>query len=192
MFSFKVILPLVVALNFAHGSASAGARKFQFGDNVLAPIAHTIFCTNYPLDCSRSNGALFYFTVDPEVLYTQLLAVNRVVNLAIQPAPPKANGLGGWALFPRQGSCTDYAVSKRHELLKRGWPSSALRLAEILIPRTGEHHLVLVATIRGNSFVLDNLKYDPVPLPLTNPSEYQWIRIESAQDPGYWISMAQK
>jgi predicted transglutaminase-like cysteine proteinase len=190
MFKPRVIVSLVVALNFAHGNASAGSREVHFGDNVLAPIAHTVFCTNYPLDCSKSNGALFYFTVDPEVLYRQLRAVNREVNIAIQPAPEKADGLRQWTLFPEQGNCTDYAVSKRHELLKRGWPSSALRLAEIIIMQTGEHHLVLVANIRGNSFILDNLKHEPVAL--TDPSEYQWVRIESSEEPGYWISMAQQ
>jgi predicted transglutaminase-like cysteine proteinase len=190
MFGPRVMVPLLVALNFAPGNASAGSSQFYLGGNVLAPVAHTIFCSKYPRECSKSGAALSYFTVDPEVLYRQLDAVNRDVNAAIQPAPAKANRLQGWALFPQKGNCNDYVVSKRHELLQRGWPSSALQLAEIIIPKTGEHHLVLVASARGYSFVLDNLKFNPVPL--TDSIGYRWVRIESSLDPGYWISMAQK
>jgi predicted transglutaminase-like cysteine proteinase len=190
MFGPRVIVSLVVALNFAPGNASAGSSKFYLGSKVLAPVAHTIFCVNYPRECSTSHGSLSFFTVDPQVLYRELDAVNREVNAAIKPAPEKSGKLGGWTLFPPEGNCNDYVVSKRHELLQRGWPSSALQLAEIIVPKTGDHHLVLVASARGNIFVLDNLKFNAVPL--TDSIEYQWIRIESSQDPGYWISMAQK
>jgi predicted transglutaminase-like cysteine proteinase len=189
MFSPRVTAALVVALNFASGNASAGSSQFYLGDNVLAPVAHTIFCTKYPRDCSRSGASLTYFTVDPVDLYRQLDAVNREVNAAIEPAPANADKSRGWELFPSQGDCNDYVVSKRHELLKRGWPSSALQLAEIIIPETGEHHLVLVANARGNSFILDNLKFTPVPL--AESFDYHWVRIESSLDPGFWISMAQ-
>jgi predicted transglutaminase-like cysteine proteinase len=190
MFGPRVMVPLVVALNLAPGNVSAGSNQFYLGSNVLAPVAHTVFCTKYPRECSKSEAALWYFTVDPEILYRQLDAVNREVNAAIQPAPATADKLHGWALFPQKGNCNDYVVSKRHELLKRGWPSSALQLAEIIIPKTGEHHMVLVANARGNSFILDNLKFNPVPL--TDSTGYRWVRIESSQDPGYWISMAQR
>jgi predicted transglutaminase-like cysteine proteinase len=190
MFGPRVIVSLVAALDFASANAFAGSSQLYLGDNVLAPVAHTIFCMNYPSECSRSQGSLSFFSVDPEVLYGELDAVNRQVNAAIEPVPKESDKLGGWKLFPPRGNCNDYVVSKRHELIQRGWPSSALQLAEIIIPKTGDHHLVLVASARGNIFVLDNLKFNPVLL--TDSIEYRWIRIESSQDPGYWISMAQK
>ncbi|WP_240543982.1 transglutaminase-like cysteine peptidase [Bradyrhizobium canariense] len=52
-------------------------------------------------------------------------------------------------MFPSAGNCGDYAVTKRHLLLRLGWPSSSLLLGEVTIRTTGEHHLVLL--------VLDNL-----------------------------------
>jgi predicted transglutaminase-like cysteine proteinase len=185
----RVIVRLVVALSFAPGIASAESSQLYLGDNVLAPIAHTIFCKNYPRECSNAKAATSFFTVDARILYSELDSVNREVNAAIQPAPADAIKFRQWTLFPPTGTCNDYVVSKRHELLRRGWPSSALQLAEIIIPKTGEHHLVLVANARGNTFILDNLKFSPVPL--MDSSEYQWVRIESSQDPGHWISMAQ-
>jgi predicted transglutaminase-like cysteine proteinase len=181
---------LVAALNFAHGGAWAGSSQFYLGDNVLAPIAHTIFCMNYPPECSRSEGSLLFFTADPKVLYGELDAVNREVNAAIKPVSEKSDRSRGWTLFPPMGNCNDYVVSKRHELLQRGWPSSALQLAEIALPKTGVHHLVLVVNARGNIFVLDNLKFNPVPL--TESIDYQWVRIESSRDPAYWVSMSLK
>jgi predicted transglutaminase-like cysteine proteinase len=187
MFGIRMIIALVTALFLANGSASAGSSQIYLGDNVLAPIAHTVFCMNYPRDCSKSKGSLIFFTVDPKVLYDQLDAVNREVNASIKPTPDKSRE---WTLFPSTGNCNDYVVSKRHELLQRGWPSSALQLAEIILPKTGDHHLVLVANARGNIFVLDNLRFSPVPL--ADLIGYRWVRIESSQDPAYWISMALK
>ena len=179
----RVILSIAVVLSFLPRNGVAGLSELYLGENVLAPIAHTIFCMNYPRECSKSEAAQSFFTVDPDVLYSTLDSVNREVNAAIQPAPAD-DKLREWRLFPSTGYCNDYVVSKRHELLQRGWPSSALQLAEIILP-TGEHHLVLVANARGNLFILDNLKFNPVPL--TASTEYHWVKIESSQDPGYWI-----
>ena len=190
MLGLRVIVPLVAALNLENENASAGPNQFYLGENVLAPVAHTVFCMNYPRECSRSEGSRSFFTVDSQVLYDELDAVNREVNAAIKPAPDKSDTARGWTLFPSKGDCNDYVVSKRHELLQRGWPSSALQLAETILPKTGDHHLVLVANVRGKMFVLDNLQFTPVPL--TASIDYRWIRIESSQDPAYWISMALK
>src|ERR1700709_1922487 len=122
MLGARVIVRLVVALSFAPGIASAEPNQLYLGDNVLAPIAHTIFCTNYPPECSNAKAATSFFTVDLKILYSQLDSVNREVNAAIQPAPESANKFRQWALFPPTGTCNDYVVSKRHELLRRGWP----------------------------------------------------------------------
>jgi predicted transglutaminase-like cysteine proteinase len=178
-----VILSIAAVLSFLPRNGVAGPSELYLGENVLAPIAHTIFCTTYPRECSKSEAAPSFFTVDPDVLYSTLDSVNREVNAAIRPAPAD-DKLREWTLFPSTGHCNDYVVSKRHELLKRGWPSSALQLAEIIL-KTGDHHLILVANARGNLFILDNLKFNPVPL--TDSTEYHWVKIESSQDPGYWI-----
>jgi predicted transglutaminase-like cysteine proteinase len=47
-------------------------------------------------------------------------------------------------------------VSKRHELLRRGWPARTLLLSEVVVS-SGEHHLVLVIRTRNGDLVLDNL-----------------------------------
>jgi predicted transglutaminase-like cysteine proteinase len=44
---------------------------------------------------------------------------------------------------PSSGDCNDYAVTRRHDLIARGWPARSLLLAEV-ITSWGEHHLVVV------------------------------------------------
>jgi predicted transglutaminase-like cysteine proteinase len=75
----------------------------------------------------------------------------------------------------RRWRATATTMPSRHDLLQMGWPSSSLRLAEVTL-NTGEHHLILVADIEGEPFILDNLDPDVLSLALTQ-SGYYWNRI---------------
>lgn len=185
MRSSTVIAAIVTLLSSTPRDVTAGPYELYIGKNVLAPVGHTVFCANYPHDCSRWQGTLSFFTAGAAALYAELYAVNREVNDAIQPALKKQRRetTRGWTLFPALGNCNDYAVSKRHRLLLKGWPSSALQLAEVVLP-SGEHHLVLLADAMGAIFVLDNLA--PEPVPLADVILYRWVRIESPDQPQYW------
>ena len=179
---------MLALISLAPRSAVARAVEFVFRENTLPPIAHTIFCNNYPHECSRSKASSSFLTSNPRLLYAELDLVNRQVNAAIRPEAAKARGAFGniWLLFPSAGNCNDYVVSKRHELMARGWPSSALLLAEVALS-SGEHHLVLVVDAGHETYVLDNLK--PNIVRLSNAADYRWIRIESPQVPKNWARM---
>lgn len=170
------------------GAVLADVRALRFREATLAPMGHTIFCQAHPLECSEAPGDTSFFTATSRDLYRVLDIVNRQVNATITSIPASSMSFKDdrWLLLPLFGNCKDFAVSKRHQLLRLGWPSSALLLAEVTL-RTGEHHLVLVATARGESFVLDNLT--PYIVPLISASEYQWNRIESPENPRSWISI---
>ncbi len=192
MRSSRLIAAVVTLLSSTPRDVTAGPNELYVGKNVLAPVGHTVFCANYPRDCVRWQGDLSFFTAAPVDLYTDLYVVNREVNGAIQPVSRTTKQQGpsrSWTLFPSIGYCNDYAVSKRHKLLLKGWPSSALQLAEVALA-TGEHHLVLVAAAMGAIFVLDNLA--PEPVPLADVTLYRWVRIESPDQPGYWSSVSFK
>jgi predicted transglutaminase-like cysteine proteinase len=193
MQSSRVIAAIVTLLSFTPRDVTAGPEDLYIGKNVLAPVAHTVFCVNYPRECIRWQGALSFFIADPVALYAELSTINREVNGAIQPASrttrQQRQTSRGWTLFPSIGDCNDYAVSKRHRLLLEGWPSSALQLAEVVIA-TGEHHLVLVAEAKEAIFVLDNLAAEPTPL--ADIVMYRWVRIESPYQPEYWSSISFK
>jgi predicted transglutaminase-like cysteine proteinase len=112
--------------------------------------------------------------------------VNRDVNRAIRPQE-NLNGVMAeeWLVAPREGDCNDYAVTKRHELLKRGLPSSALRLSVTRTAAGVGHLVLLVATTKGD-FVMDSLADAIQPWQTT---DYRWLKIQSARDPNYWVEI---
>jgi predicted transglutaminase-like cysteine proteinase len=174
-----------IALNVLICVASQSADSEPSNDNVLPPLGHTYFCLRYPHDCERtaSTGALHASTGER---WHKLNIVNTSINTAIAPKPEDPREINtNWLIAPREGDCGDYAVTKRHELLGAGWPSSALLLAEVTLISTGEHHLVLVVRDANADWVLDNLKPVIVRLAATR-NEYAWNRIESADNPKYW------
>lgn len=181
-------ITIVILLLLLHDVAFA-RMQLSLRESALPPVAHTLFCISYPGECAEAAGTASFLSAPVQALYTSLEAVNRDVNAAIRPVHAKERNIVAdrWLLSPLSGNCNDYAVSKRHELLRLGWPSWALLLAEVVVA-TGEHHLVLVANAGGESFVLDNLKETVVPLAAA--VDYHWIRIESPDDPRFWIAFS--
>jgi predicted transglutaminase-like cysteine proteinase len=171
-------------------SADSSTLNALLFENSLPPIGHTLFCQNYPGECAYRRPAPRFLSESSKALYYDLEQIHRRINTSIRPNPVKAGKLDPterWNVSPISGNCNDFAVSKRHELLQRGWPSSALLLAEVTLD-TGEHHLILVVNLHGDSYVLDNL--EPNPVPLLQTTRYRWKRIESAEDPRLWLNMA--
>jgi predicted transglutaminase-like cysteine proteinase len=159
---------------------------YFYADPSLPPIGHSRFCLRYPDDCAvhgidfrRRNIAL---TRERQI---ELDTVNREVNRGIIPQLSADNeATEEWLLSPPVGDCKDYAITKRHELLSRGWPSRALLLSEV-ITLSGEHHLVLVVRFKNVDLVLDNLNTHIRSVPETY-RQYRWVRIETPQNPRFW------
>ncbi len=109
-----------------------------------------------------------------------------MVNFGIAPKDPVASRRDTeWQIFPYEGNCGDYGVTKRHLLLRSGWPSSALLLSEVIIRATGEHHLVLLVREGRAVLVLDNLS--PVVASLVDALDrFRIVRAESGTDPQRW------
>jgi predicted transglutaminase-like cysteine proteinase len=155
----------------------------------LAPMAFTKFCFRYPTECETTAGSFAIFSATPIVLtqerHAQLAAVNSAVNRDIAPrAASTSPAHENWLIKPNAGDCNDYAVTKRHELLAKGWPSRALLLTEVALP-TGEHHLVLVVRTNEGDLVLDNLKPDLRSV-AKDGRKYKWMRMETALNPNNW------
>lgn len=192
------VLVVVVAM-VAGGAAWAGAGRLvpstnsraavghiKLGRPTLPPLTYTMFCLRYTAECRSRRG----FRGGPVRLtnerWTDLLEVNRVVNLAIVPAPNNL-GLAGeaWIIHPDRGDCNDYAVSKRHELLRRGWPPRALLLSEVIVS-SGEHHLVLLVRTRSSDLVLDNLASE---IKLWSRAPYRWVRVQMPNTSQVWATI---
>lgn len=157
--------------------------RIELGRPTLPPLAYTMFCLRNEAECRSRRD----FRGGPVRLTDQrwadLSEVNRVVNLAIVPAPNNL-GLAGeeWSINPDRGDCNDYAVSKRHELLRRGWPPRALLLSEVIVS-SGEHHLVLLVRTRSGDVVLDNLASE---IKLWSRAPYRWVRVQMPNSNGLW------
>ncbi|MDA9508710.1 hypothetical protein XI09_29545 [Bradyrhizobium sp. CCBAU 11386] len=164
-------------------------QRIKFEAPALAPMAHTIFCLRYEDECRARllfRGGPILLT---EARWADLKDVNLAVNRAIIPERNEL-GLAGetWLIDPERGDCNDYAVTKRHRLLKRGWPARTLLLGEVVIP-SGEHHLVLLVRTKSGDLVLDNLTPQIRPW---SRAPYRWVRIQSPGNPRYWTTVAQR
>jgi predicted transglutaminase-like cysteine proteinase len=164
-------------------------QRIKFEGPVLPPMAHVKFCMSYPSDC-RSSRMLFRgggvkLTMER---YAELIEVNAEVNRSIEPM---RNWRGvtaeEWIISPAFGDCNDYAVTKRHELMARGWPTRVLLLAEV-VTGWGEHHLVLVVRTRSGDLVVDNLSGNVRPWSKTT---YKWVRMQSPENANFWSKVAE-
>jgi predicted transglutaminase-like cysteine proteinase len=172
----------------AAGSATAlfvisGYSQLSLTTPALPPIGHTWFCVQYPDDC-KVHGVDFRhrnIRLTPQ-RWRELNAIIGEVNHAIFPEKTIGYGTTDWIIAPFSGDCKSFAVTKRHQLLTRGWPSRALLLAEVALP-TGEDHLILVVRMADIDLVLDNL--DPYITTATQAYRH-WVRIETPQNPKLW------
>ena len=156
MRSISILAAMAIAGTMAGSqSASAGLlgmpmglqsaiQHIKFEAPTLPPMAYTMFCLHYQDECRAKplfRGGPVRLT---EERWADLKQVNQTVNRNII-AERNERGLAEetWLINPDRGDCNDYAVSKRHELLSRGWPARTLLLSEVVV-NSGEHHLVLV------------------------------------------------
>jgi predicted transglutaminase-like cysteine proteinase len=162
-------------------------ERIKFEASVLPPMSHSLFCVRYPQDCEVKKMAFrgHKFELTPQ-RWADLMEVNAGVNRGIAPER-NLLGLAGekWLISPARGDCNDYAVTKRHDLLARGWPSRALLLAEVVVP-DGEHHLVVVIRSAQGDFVLDNLTGAIKPW---SKAPYRWVRVQTPSNPKWWAAI---
>ncbi|PSO25954.1 transglutaminase-like cysteine peptidase [Bradyrhizobium sp. MOS002] len=165
-------------------------KRISLGNYTLPPIAFTQFCLRYADQCRTEHvlfrGGRVRLT---EQRWDDLQEINKAVNSAIVPEA-NTEGVAGekWLIRPTSGDCNDYAVTKRAELLKRGWPARALLLSEV-VTTWGEHHLVLVVRASTADLVLDNLT--PQIRPWTR-APYRWVRMQTSKNPNYWASLGSR
>jgi len=88
----------------------------------------------------------------------------------------------------RRGDCDDYVLSKRKELLKRGFPNSALYVTLVKVDELQEEmHMILIVKLGNKKYILDNInknivesKYTSyIPLFHLNPLDGKWYNINS-------------
>jgi predicted transglutaminase-like cysteine proteinase len=168
----------------------AMVKRISFSDYTLAPMAYTQFCIRYADQCREPK---VQFRPGPVHLtaerWDDLTEVNKSVNGSITPEP-NTEGLAAekWLINPMNGDCNDYAVTKRAELLARGWPSRALLLSEV-VTSWGEHHLIVVVRTSAGDLLLDNLTPQIRPW---SRAPYRWVRMQTPKNPNFWATLDQR
>jgi predicted transglutaminase-like cysteine proteinase len=170
-------------------STSAGMRAsaahLDLGGKTGTPRGYFELCRRGHAVCRLTSGA---FAINPSGLVKltdarlgQLMAVNTSVNRQIRPV---SDGVDTWTIGGNQGDCEDYAITKKEQLMGKGWPASALLVA--LAQTNGQQHAVLVVRTTVGDLVLDNLRNSIVGW---NQTGYHFDKIQSPQQEWIWLSL---
>jgi predicted transglutaminase-like cysteine proteinase len=153
------------------------------------PYGFVDFCVRMPAECASGPVESARFFASPQRL-AELDDINRVVNNAIEPATDlELYGVEEyWTLPVTRGDCEDYALLKRHLLIKRGWPIGSL-LMTVVKDEKGEGHAILTARTAQGDFVLDNKTPNVLPWQRT---AYEFVMRQSYLDPRVWMSLDPK
>lgn len=182
-------------------SVSAGAQSINLPrDAFILPKSTDLFlatrtgeppgfaelCRKLPSECRVARAHGVETTKDGRVvlqasLVKQMMDINESVNEKIKPEE-EAAGEDNWQVEPTSGDCEDYALTKRHELIAEGWPSSAVVIATAFIP-DGQYHAVLVVRSDNGDYVLDNLSGKIRPWEETR---YAFYKVMSDKRPTEW------
>lgn len=148
---------------------------------VLPPFGWTQFVLAHSEELRSNEPAPSVMRWTPSIA-RQIGKINSDINAAIKFDPATTDR--EWMLSPKTGCCHDYVVSKRHALLKIGWPVSCLLIAEVHDESDDEDvdHLVLICRTDKANFVLDS-KTDAMLSEL--PGNYTLKRIQTS-DPAVW------
>ena len=154
------------------------------GQPSRTPIGWQQFCVDNPNDCRTPRSAATVMRLDDRS-WIELLSVNLAFNKAIEPVTDQDQFgvIENWDYARTgKGDCEDYVLEKRRELVKRGWPLSALLITVVIDKEGGGHAVLTVVTDRGE-FVLDNQTDKVLPW---SKSGLTFIRRQSPENQNVW------
>ncbi len=151
------IIAAQICLSPASANGLTDLAHLHAGQTALPPIGWGQFCSANPTDCAAQRSARQIVSLT-DARWAELIEVNLRFNKAIEPVTDfdQFGVAERWTYATTgRGDCEDYVPEKRRELLKRGWPLSAL-LITVVIDREGGGHAVLTVVTDRGEFVLDN------------------------------------
>ena len=133
---------------------SAEPHLMSMSGPAFAPPAFYPFCQARADLCASSGHQKKMVLTDRRG--AELNEVNLAVNRKIREVSDlQQHGVDDvWSLPKTAGDCEDFAILKKKELMKRGWPASTLLLT--VVTAGGQGHVVLTARTDRGDFILDN------------------------------------
>lgn len=152
------------------------------GAAAIPPGGFLGFCVKYLQECRGTSQDNAVIELSQE-RWRDLAAVQAKVNSQIVPREDPRHA---WE-YPTNGygDCNTFALTKRRELIERGWPRQSLLLASATTER-GEGHLVLIAHTTAGDLVLDN-RVGPIVDWSALP--YRWVSVQSPTSPLRWLTV---
>lgn len=148
------------------------------------PAGASHLCQTLDWACASSNRRM---AIDANALEVAR-AINNRANRTVRSVSDmqQYRVAERWALpTARGGDCEDYAIFKKLELIKAGFPPEQLLIATVL-DRQRQSHAVLVLRTGGQDLVLDNLTSRIVPW---NKTGYTFLRMQDPNQPSRWVSV---
>jgi predicted transglutaminase-like cysteine proteinase len=140
----------------------------------------------------KFRGAFCHHDATPRIVQLtperahELVEVQQTVNAAIA-----YRSTGTWNPLASEGDCKTYAARKELELLARGWPAGAMRIATAFVDDGSRqqffYHAVLLVHTDHGTLVLDSRqrrpsRWDELP--------YIWMTAQVRGDSAHWIRLA--
>ncbi|MEO0730192.1 MAG: transglutaminase-like cysteine peptidase [Pseudomonadota bacterium] len=176
----------VFAASSAEANTASGRFMRVFG-TAAPPYGFVQFCQSFEEQC-RSDTASTSRRFDATTSrLAELDKINRAVNRAVAPATDEEifGVTEHWTMPGARGDCEDYVLLKRHMLMERGWPASAL-LITVVFDENNEGHAVLTARTAQGDFVLDNKVND---LKSWEDTPYKFVMRQSYLNPQVWMAL---
>ncbi len=182
-------LAIVMGLSATTPALSIDARtshgaQMPTRNVVMAPPGATSLCQSYDWACAKDGRKMLL----GEESITLIRRVNALANRSIRPVSDMAQYRleERWSLpTSRGGDCEDYALYKKHELIRAGIPPEQLLLAAVL-DRKRQFHAVLIVRTGTEDLVLDNLNNRILPWHKTG---YTFLRVQDPASPSRWVSV---
>jgi predicted transglutaminase-like cysteine proteinase len=161
---------------------TAGASMQTYG-YAIAPPAFQEFCQRNAALCSTQGGE-GVVELTP-ALEAELTVVNHSVNSRIRERSDleTSGKADDWRLASNVGDCEDFAITKKKELLDRGWPASALLLTVVRQRFSNEGHTVLTVRTSKGDLILDSLRPR---VKLWSNTPYRYFARQSAHGGQAW------
>ena len=136
--------------------AIADGTEMELIGKGFAPPAYRDFCRKNASLCGSGSGARV-IRLDAGKR-AELERLNLSVNRRIRERSDRAaHGVDdNWSMPVNSGDCEDYAILKKRELMRHGWPSAALLLTVARLRFSDEGHVVLTVRTSEGDLVLDN------------------------------------
>lgn len=179
----------ILGLTLMFAGQSFAAQDFLSPtEQTNPPIGHYEFCKVNPGECNvigRDQGPMHL----SRNAWSKLISINASVNNNIQPLTDmQIHGVEERWSYPQQvGDCEDYALLKRHQLMKAGFSPADLLITVVLQPDGAGHAVLTVRTDFGD-FVLDNLRDD---VKLWHETGYRFIKRQSSEHAGAWMRLGE-